>query len=329
MAINFERLVSRGVARELSRQLDIAEIKMSVNQLLGIIIFGFFAIFIGIAVLLTLLKEASAGVSGLIGLAAAVFLIVLVYSYIAYKTDSRKSKLEVMLPDYFMVAAANLKSGIALDRSLLLAARPEFGFLSEEIKDMNRKVMSGDTLENALREMARRYQSGQLTHTVRMMIDAMRYGGAMADLLEQLSKDMRSQQIVQKEIAGQLLMYSIFIAFAGLIAAPGLFGLTSQMIVIVDKVWNGILTTNPGGLPTAGISFLKPSPPQITIQEYTNFAIVSIIIISGFASIIMSTISTGSAVRGLKYLPIFIIGGVTIFFISRAVMAAILGSAGI
>ena len=327
-SINFERLVSRGVARELSRLLDIAQIKMDVNRLLEIVILGFFAIFIGVTFVVYGLGFFGAAVSGSLGIGAAIIYVVLIYFMIVYRTDARKTKMEALLPDYFMVAAANLKSGIALDRALLLAARPEFSFLSDEIKEMNRKIMGGDTLENAFRELARRYQSNELTHSVRMMIEAIKYGGAMADLLEQLSKDMRQQQIIQKEISGQLLMYSIFIAFAGLIAAPALYGLTSQMIVIVDKVWTGILAQNPGGLPTAGVSFLKPSPPQITIGQYHDFALIAIVMITGFASVIMSAVSTGSAVKGLKYLPVFIIVGLVIYFVVQTVMAGLFSSIG-
>ena len=134
----------------------------------------------------------------------------------------------------------------------------------------------------------------------------------MADLLEQISKDMRQQQLTQKEIAGQMLMYSIFIAFAGLIAAPVLYGLTSQMIVVTDTVWKGILAQNPGGLPTTGISFLKPSPPKITADTYHDFSLAAIIIICGFASLIMSAISSGSAIKGLKLMPVFIVAGIVI-----------------
>jgi hypothetical protein len=161
-----------------------------------------------------------------------------------------------------------------------------------------------------------------------MILESLRYGGAMADLLEQISKDMRNQQLTQKEVSGQLFMYSIFIAFAGLIAAPVLYGLTSQMIVVTDEVWKGILTQNPGGLPTTGISFLKPSPPKITPQTYHDFSLVSIIIITGFASLIMSAISSGSAIKGLKYLPVFIIIGIMIFFVMQAIIASMFASIG-
>ena len=68
--------------------------------------------------------------------------------------------------------------------------------------------------------MAKRYRSLQLQHTIRMMIEGIQYGGGMTDLLNQIAKDIRNQQMVQKEISGQLFMYTIFIAFAALHWGP-------------------------------------------------------------------------------------------------------------
>ena len=108
--------------------------------------------------------------------------------------------------------------------------------------------------------LSKAYRSTQLQHTVRLMIEGIQYGGGMTDLLNQLSKDMRNQAMVGKEISGQLFMYTIFIAFATLIGTPVLYALTSQMITMTNSVWAGILRQNPGGLPTEGVTFLKPSP---------------------------------------------------------------------
>ncbi|MCL5440621.1 MAG: type II secretion system F family protein [Candidatus Marsarchaeota archaeon] len=327
MEINFERLVSRGMARELSHMLDIADIRMSVNKILEIAILGAFGILIVVAFLLFYMKFPTPIDAGA-GLGSAVMYVAAIYMIIEFKIDGRKTALETMLPDYFQVASANLRSGIALDRALILAARPEFTFLSESIKDMGKRVTGGETMEDSLKDLANRYNSNQLSHAIRMMIEAIRYGGAMADLLDQLSKDLRSQQMIQKEVAGQLFMYSIFIAFAAVIAAPALYGLTSQMIIVTDKVWAGILAQNPGGLPTIGVSFLKPSPPKITPAEYHDFSIAAIVIITGFASLIMSAISSGSSVKGLRYMPIFVVVGLAIFIIVRIVIGAFFANIG-
>jgi archaellum biogenesis protein FlaJ (TadC family) len=210
----------------------------------------------------------------------------------------------------------------------MLAARPEFGFLTDDIKEMNRKMYSGENFESSLKSLTNKYRSYQLSHAVRMILESLRFGGAMSDLIEQIAKDMRSQQMTQKEVSGQLFMYSIFIAFAGLIAAPVLYGLTAQMITVTDAVWKGILTQNPGGLPSAGISLLKPSPPQITPIEYHNFSLVAIAVITGFAGLIMSAISTGSAIRGIRWVPVFIIVGIIIFLVVQVVIAGVFAGIG-
>ena len=160
-------------------------------------------------------------------------------------------------------------------------------------------------------------------HTMRMIIESIQFGGGMTDLLNQIAKDMRNQNIVQKEISGQLFMYTIFIAFATVVGAPALFALTSQMISVTDNIWAGILTQNPGGLPTAGISFLKPSAPQVSPGSYHNFALAAVILMTGLGAFIVSTISTGSVFKGLKYLPIFIIAGMVVFFIVSLVIGSI------
>lgn len=327
MQINFERLVSRQVARKLSTELDLAGVRMGVNKLLSYIIIGGFATLIIVSFALLFLKINPLIAFG-VGIAAAGMLAASVYVMLEYLIDKRKSMMEAMLPDYFQIASANLRSGIALDRAMLLAARPEFKFFTDDIRDMSRRIFGGETLENALRGVGVKYRSYQLSHAIRMMTEALRYGGAMADLLEQISKDIRNQEMMQKEVAGQLFMYSIFIAFAGLIAAPVLYGLTGQMITVTDTVWKGILASNPNGLPSAGVSFLKPSPPKISPATYKDFSLAAIVIITGFASLIMSAISSGSAVKGIKYLPLFIIIGIGIYFVVGKVIAALFAGIG-
>jgi Flp pilus assembly protein TadB len=327
MQIKFEWLVSRRVSVLLTRQLDLSGMKMDVERLLEIMIVGALGLFVAVSFVLYILKLniliVAAG-----GIGAGAILIVALYMFLQYRIDARKTKLEEMLPDYLQITSANLRSGIALDTAMLLAARPEFLYFSDDIKEMNRRIFGGENFETALAWLATRYKSHQLTHAIRMISESLRYGGAMADLLEQISKDMRNQQMTQKEVAGQMLMYSIFIAFAGLIAAPVLYGLTSQMIIVTDTVWKGILAQNPGGLPSTGVSFLKPSPPQITAGTYYDFSLAAIIVICGFASLIMSAISSGSAIKGIKYLPIFVIVGIVIFLVVKFMISAVFSGIG-
>ncbi len=320
MKINFENFVSRGVAVKISKELDLSGIKMSVNKILGIMIVPGIVIFTLISVLLFEKVKLFPLFAVLAGVGVWAFYIVIIFMYVEFAIDKRKSEVENFLPDYFQLVAANLRSGISLDKSLLLSAKPEFKFFSEDVKEISRLLFTGETMEGALTQFANKYNSNQLKRSIRMMIEAIRYGGAMADLLSQLAKDLRKQLIIQKEVGSQLLMYIIFIVFASLIATPMIFSLTNRMILVTDTVWKGILQQNPNGLPNVGISLLKPSPPQISPNVYYDFSIISIIIIAGFASFIMSTISSGSMIKGLRLLPLFVLVALGVFLFGNLII---------
>ncbi|MDE1856869.1 MAG: type II secretion system F family protein [Candidatus Micrarchaeota archaeon] len=328
--ISFERYLPRPFILWLSNELDLAGMKVNIETLVERALMGVVAILLVVPLLLSLKFFLNPILAVIVGIALAALLVGVIYMFIEYEIERRKSALETILPEYYQIASANLRSGIALDRAMLLAARPEFKFFSEDIKEMSRRVFSGETFESSMHQLTKKYRSYQFNHSVRMMLEAVRYGGAMADLLEQISKDLRNQQLIQKEVAGQLFMYSIFIAFAGLIASPLLYGLTNQMITITDTVWQGIKAANGGaGLPSTGISFLKPNPPPAGFaQTYSSFSIVAIIIITGFASLIMSAISSGSAVKGLRWLPIFIVVGLVIFVVVGDIVSLMLSGIG-
>jgi hypothetical protein len=313
---------------KLARELELSGLKMDVNKLVSIMIVVGVVLLIAIASVLYFLMHYQFIIAAAAGIGSWGLFIAVMYLVIEYFIDKRKTKMESVLPDYFMLAAANLRSGISLDRSLMLAGKPEFEPLTTDINDMGKRLFSGETMNAALTELGSKYRSVQLQHSLRMISESLRYGGAIADLLNQLSKDLRAQALIQKEISGQMLMYSIFIVFAGLIAAPMLYGLTSQMISITTRVWTGILAENPNGLPSTGVSFLRPSAPKVTVAEYSNFSLLAIIIITGFAGLIMSAMSNGSIVKGLKYVPVFIVIGLLIYIGVGTIVASLFTNIG-
>ena len=322
--ISFETFVSRNIVRALSSELDLAGLKINVNRLLSFAIIGFFIILIFTSYFTVIILKEPAAIGMVVGLALAALYDVAIYTVIEFLVDKRKTFVETIIPDYLQLTAAHVRSGIPLDRAIVMAARPEFKFFSDDVKRVAEQLYSGETIDNALMNLAERYRSPQLKHSMRLIIESVHYGGGISDLLNQIGQDLRAQQLIQKEISSQLFMYTIFIVFAAVIAAPALYGLTSQMIKITTTVWANIQTSNGGlALPSQGTSFLKPNPPQITVGEYQYFAIASIIIISGFCSFILSAISSGTIVRGLKYAPLFIVISLIIFFIVSTVIGGL------
>ncbi len=324
----FERLVPRGMVRFISDELDLSGVRTSVNAFIGRAIVGFILIFALASLIAAFILGLEFVLALIGGLIIAIIFLISMYVLLEFRIERRKNFVESILPEYLQLVSANIRSGISIDRAMIMARRSDFLFFSADIEVMNKQLYSGETMQNAMNNLAKKYRSIQLQHTVRMVLEAVRYGGALADLLNQIAKDVRSQQILQKEISSQLFMYTIFISFAAVAAAPALYGLTYQMITITDRVWAGILAQNPGGLPSTGISFLKPSAPQVSPQTYFDFALVAILMITSFGSLIVSTISSGSAIKGIRYLPIFVILGLVIFYVVFNVMGGIFSSIG-
>lgn len=313
--IVFERLVGRDVVRLLSAELDLAGIKTSVNTFLAVAIVGWVAITIIVSFALVLAIKLEPALALLAGIAVSVIFELMLYSILELNIEQRKNFMETILPDYLQLTAANVRSGISLSKAMQMGSRAEFKYFNDDIEILSNELYAGETMQNALDHLANRYRSQELRRTVRMMMEAQQFGGGMTDLLNQISKDLRQRQIVQKEISGQLFMYTIFIAFAALVGAPALYGLTNEMIKITSLVWSQISIGSVSSVPSGGVSFLHFSKPQITVGAYQDFSIGAILIITSFAAFITSTISSGSAIKGLKYLPIFVVVGFIVYFI--------------
>ena len=319
----FERLLGRGVSQFVSEELDLAGIKMTANMIIEIAILGSIVSLIAVAFVLAIYMQFNPVFAFFGGVLAGGMIILIIYAAIEFKIEQRKSFVENILPLYLDLTAANVRSGLALTNAMTIVERPEFKKFNDDIKLMGKQLYSGESMERVLTQLTSRYRSQELKRTIRMVLEAERYGGGMTDLLKQISKDLRNEHIIQKEVSGQLFMYMIFIAFAALAAAPVLFAMTSQMIGITLNIWSKISLNSLSSVPSTGISFLKFSTPQITLAGYQDFALASIILITGMCAFIVSAISSGRMIRGMRYLPLFILMGLIVYFIVGLVVGNI------
>ena len=319
----FERLLGRGVSQFVSEELDLAGIKMTANMIIEIAILGSLVSMIAVAFVLAIYMQFNPILAFFGGVLSAGMIILIIYAAIEFRIEQRKSFVENILPLYLDLTAANVRSGLALTNAMTIVERPEFKNFNDDIKLMGKQLYSGESMERVLTQLTSRYRSQELKRTIRMVLEAERYGGGMTDLLKQISKDLRNEHIIQKEVSGQLFMYMIFIAFAALAAAPVLFAMTSQMIGITLSIWSKISLNSLSSVPSTGISFLKFSTPQITLAGYQDFALASIILITGMCAFIVSAISSGRMIRGVRYLPLFILMGLIVYFIVGLVVGNI------
>lgn len=252
-------------------------------------------------------------VYGAIALASSFILVwVGFYVYLDLKIYKRKVEIEKVLPDFLQLTASNIKSGMPIDRALWHAIRPRFGVLAFEIEVVAKETITGMDLEEALKRFGDKYDSMTLKRAISLIIEGLKSGGEIGDLLNRISTDIQDSQILRKEMAANLTTYVIFITFATIVAAPFLFGLANQLLVIVQEVTGNIDTP---GQSSADIG-VSVSASSLTSADFKVFAVLMLGVTSFFSSLIIATIKKGDIKAGLKYIPIFILVTVALFLLS-------------
>ena len=238
-------------------------------------------------------------------------------------SESRKKRMEAVLPDILMLASANIKSGLTIDRAILFAARPEFGELGLEFKKVAFEIYGGDDLDKSFRKLTTRIKSSILERTINLLLEGLRSGGAVAKLLEETATDIKNTEMLQREIRSSVMMYTIFIFMAAVLGAPALFAISNFLITSSSSMWDDQIGSGMDDVPNTG--FLSISAPQMNIESFGYFSIVTIIITTFFSGMLISLIQTGKIRNGVKYIPIFMSVSLVLFFIIKTVLLSVFG----
>jgi len=260
-------------------------------------------------------------------IAILIFMQVLPRIVLDLSVSKRANFVEKILPDALLLISSNMRSGLTPDRAIMLSAREEFGPLEKEIRNVAKKAMSGTGLDDALMQITKNIRSKMLERTIALLVEGMNSGGEFATLLEHIALDIRDLSILQNEVRASVTMYGIFILIASAFGAPLLFGVSTYLITQITQITSQI------DIPEEAISTLAFSinlgPPPVSPEFLMIFAVVSIILTTTFASLIMGLIRTGSEKDGIKLVPVLIAIGLFIFFMTRTVMQSVIASGGI
>jgi len=257
----------------------------------------------------------------LVSLLFVFFLPLLIMNLIA---DKKASFSEEILPDFLQLMASNIRAGLTPDKALVFSARPEFGILEKEIKNVASKSLAGKPFEEALIELTQNIKSRLIERVIGLIIEGIRKGGEIAKLLEQTADDIRDLKAMKKEISSQVNMYVIFIFLSMGIISPMLFAFATNLIETLSKITKEIKIEG-ASVPTVsfirlGFSSLKISPSFIKFYALTiNF--ISVI----FGSLVIGLLSQGKEKAGIKFIPILLILNFSIYFIAFYIINSIAG----
>ncbi|RLI87069.1 MAG: hypothetical protein DRO76_02905 [Candidatus Altiarchaeales archaeon] len=316
------RFFPRRIKKDFNQLIMYSTIKIDPNKLLGfILLFGMaFSLYSGYIISLFNILPFILGFIASFAVIEAAF-----YLWILFSVDSKARFVETILPDALQLMSSNIRAGLTTDKALLLAARPEFGPLADEIKRIGRETMTGGNLTEALLKTNQRIKSEALSKTMDLIVNSIRSGGKLADLLDQTASDLRDQQMIQKEISASVLMYVIFIFIAIGLAAPLLFAMSSFLVKVLISMSTKIGGEIPSEIAMGGSAPISMTNIQIRPEFLQEFAIASLLVSSIFGSLIIGLVLKGDGKEGIKFLPFLVVISLGLFFLGCYIMDTFFG----
>lgn len=251
------------------------------------------------------------------------------YFYIDIKIFNRTKKMEDVLPDFLRFVGENLRGGMPFERSLWTAIKPEFGILASEVRLAAKRVMTGEPVEDALHEFTGKYDSPMVRRSFDLIIEGMRGGGEIADLIDRVTEDLEETGRLKEEMRTANTTYVIFVTFVVMVVAPALFSLSYQFLLVLkgfgERLAPMAVTQPAAGVGGLGGFFPKLSEISIEPEQFKFFSQQAIAIVALFSSMIVSIINKGSIRGGVKYMPIFIVGSEVIYLAAMFVASKIFG----
>lgn len=252
------------------------------------------------------------------GLTMLVFYLLLMLD-----ADKRASDAERILPDALQLMATNLRAGLTTDKAFLVSAREEFGVLNEEFKKVAKEIATGKDLTDALTDMAKRFKSNIIARTVDLIVFGITSGGELAPLLEESASSLRQQLLTAKQIHASVMMYTIFIFAAVGFISPLLFGLSTALTQIMSNTL-GSIEAIPSEV--SGRIPLAVSPVIISVGFVRGFSIALLIASAILSSLVLGLINSGEEKNGLKFIPILIVIGLAVYFVTGVLIGAVLSA---
>ena len=216
-----EYLLKSGIFTHVSSVIALLILSMVFLLILFLLISVLFSLDILIAILLSILIP-----------------IVLLLLFIFIKSERRREEVESSIPDFLRQLSSMLRVGMSLENALVDLSEHGSGPLYDELKRLVVELRMGKSFDESFNNMAKRLDSKDLERSFKIILNAHKSGGGLADVIGDISDDLRAMLILKRERKSSVMMSIMFLVLASVIAAPfalGMVGVYSSFMVELDR----------------------------------------------------------------------------------------------
>jgi pilus assembly protein TadC len=231
----------------------------------------------------------------------AALIIVLGYPYI--KTESIIETIERDFSDALKQMADTLRAGDTYENALREVVNAEYGKLSEEMQLALRRMEDGENLDTALTGFANRIDSIRIKRTISIILDSIKTGSSLSDILNEISDDLRDYERLREDRKSSTTMQFLFLVAAGGFIAPIIFGEIGAVMT---------------GFGTIGAKDIAAAAPQdMFLTTIIQLYIIIEVIGSG---VMMALIRDGKINKSIIYVPILLLIAFIIYHASKIII---------
>lgn len=249
----------------------------------------------------------------LLGIIMLFVLLDLSIGYPYYLEMRRIEEIERLLPDALKQIADTLKAGGTYEFALRELVQNDFGPLTKELELVLRKLDEGENLENSFKSLAENNNSKLLKRATTIIVDSIKSGAGLAEILDQISDDIRELKRIDLERKSRTTMGIMLLAAAGAVVAPALFGLNSSVLSFLIAT-------------AAKTSIAKDAEVIANSLQFQNFIlfVVSFYIFLEVTatSIMISLMRSGKVGKSIIYAPLLLLVAFTIYYMVRFLAGA-------
>lgn len=271
-----EAIVPKRVLISLGRSLNRSKIMFTAKEWIGVFsVFGLVLFVLGVLIHSLL--------AGLVLYLVTQTAMISIPKVIA---DKRKKAIVEVLPDVLHHMSVSMRTGLVLEAVIQEIAEADYGPLSEEFQQVIFELKKGLPTKEALVAFALRMESKEIERAIRLLLEGVESGGPIADVLDEVSEDIRAVRLVKRERKSMTAQQVSFLALASIVAAPFVIG----VVAILPQ----IMTSATGEVAEAGL----PVEELNAIVRLLSFYVVAQAV---SASVMMGVVMYGDIKRGLKF----------------------------
>ncbi|HLD58838.1 MAG TPA: type II secretion system F family protein [archaeon] len=238
--------------------------------------------------------------------------IMLGYPYL--KAMERISQIEEALPEALKQMSDTLKAGGTYEFALREVALSQYGPLSKEIEMVLRKLEEGENLEDSLRSFSENINSRLISRSVTVIVDTIKAGAGLADVLDDISNDVREAYRISVERKAQVMMQVIFMVAAGVFITPMIFGFVSTVISLFIRAGA-----------SAGVSEAQRLE-VLSVKDFILTLMLAYLLIEVLAtSTMVALMRDGKLSKSIIYFPILLLLAFILYYVAGFASGLMIG----